>query len=95
MTEHKRPMTLRECMEAEDGVQPSDCSDLLCPKIFTDGGPWAKHNMPCAVYYENNRAILALGENVFLPSWEAQADGYMLIRPPKWLRKLLKRYVPK
>lgn len=71
----------------------SALNTLLCPTIVTDGGPWAQHNMPCAVY-QQQKAVYSLGTGIFLPSWEAQKDGFMLIRPPKWMRKFLKKYVP-
>ncbi len=65
----------------------------LEPTIITDGGPWAEHNMPCAVK-QSEPAVLDLGTGIFMPSWEAQRDGWMLIKAPKWLRGFLKRYRP-
>lgn len=60
------------------------------PTIVSDGGPWVKHNMPCAVE-PSQKAVYDLGQGVFLPSWAAQRQGWMLIKPPKWLRWFLRR----
>jgi hypothetical protein len=63
------------------------------PKIITDGGPWAEHDMACPVKWREGKvAVLDIGDGVFHPSWDAQREGWMTIRPPKWLGKLLKRY---
>lgn len=63
---------------------------LLHATIVTDGGPWATHDMPCAVR-RDVPAVLDLNSSVFHPSWEAQADGWLLIRlRQSWLRSLLK-----
>lgn len=63
--------------------------ELFEPTIYTDGGPCAEHNMPCAVYC-NEHAVLELETAIFLPSWKAQAEGWMLIKVPGWLQKLLR-----
>jgi len=67
--------------------------ELLSPTIQTDGGPWVKHNMPCAVNLSEH-AVYDLSLGVFLPSWNAQRDGWMLVKPPKWLRWFFKYYIP-
>jgi hypothetical protein len=64
--------------------------DLMKPKVVTDGGPWAEHNMPCAVM-NDEPAVLDGSTGVFLPSWKAQKDGWMLVRVPMWLRWLVRR----
>jgi len=79
--------------EVEPDVFKVGSNDVLCPKIVTDGGPWAKHNMPCAVM-ETQHAVLELETGIFLPSWKAQKDGWMLVKVPKWLRWFLTRYEP-
>ncbi len=50
------------------------------PTIVTDGGPWAEHNMPCAIYDQSEKAVLNLNKNVFEPSWKAQQNGWHLIK---------------
>ena len=49
------------------------------PNIQTDGGPWAEHDMPCAVHHENQSAVLDIGTGIFHPSWLAHKDGWRLI----------------
>ena len=63
--------------------------DPLKPKILTDGGPWARHNMPCAVHPDEH-AVLQLNTGVFQPSWKAQYEGWILVKVPKWLQRLLR-----
>lgn len=58
------------------------------PEIFTDGGPWAQHDMACAVCHEN-KAVLRLDNYSFLPCWECQKKGWQLIHSPA-LMKFLK-----
>ena len=66
------------------------------PTIVSDAGPWATHNMPCPIYYNKGvKAVLDLGSGIFLPSWKAQREGYMLVKVPKYLRWFMKKYVPK
>jgi hypothetical protein len=48
---------------------------LLKPTIITDGGPWAIHNMPCAVC-GIKVAVLNLGAGHFEPCWECQRVGW-------------------
>ena len=64
---------------------------VMKPKVITDGGPWAFHNMPCAVY-QDKKAVLNLGKGIYGPSWKAKSHGYILVKVPKWLRRLLKKY---
>lgn len=61
------------------------------PTITTDGGPWAKHDMPCCVLQEIAPAVLNIDENVFEPSWQAQEQGWQLVRvKSKWQKFVLK-----
>ena len=63
------------------------------PIIITDGGPWAMHDMACPIYYSRGeKAVLDLTTGIFHPSWHAQRQGYMLVRSPKWLKWLFKKY---
>jgi len=50
------------------------------PKVVTDGGPWATHDMACAVYSGSKPAVIDLNQGVFFPSWEAQSKGWRLIK---------------
>ena len=69
-----------------------DKTDLLKPTVIAHG-PACDHNIPCAVE-QDKLAVLQANTGVFLPSWEAQGEGWMLIKVPKWLKPLLMRYVP-
>ena len=53
--------------------------DLAEIKMVTDGGPWCIHNMPCAVC-GNSHAVYNLSIGVFLPCWECQKKGFVLIK---------------
>ena len=53
------------------------------PVVHTDGGPWATHDMPCPVLGPPHKAVLDLGTGVFHPSWEAQRQGWALIKRKK------------
>ena len=63
------------------------------PEIFTDGGPWADHDMPCAVCHVNS-AVLNLNDASFHPCWSCIAEGWVLRRPRKWLNKWTKKHYP-
>lgn len=54
-------------------------------------GPAAIHDMVCAVCQQNH-AVLDLSVGHYLPCWRCQRDGYMLVRPPKLLRGLARRW---
>jgi hypothetical protein len=58
--------------------------ELLKPTIVTDGGPWADHNMPCAVCHVNH-AVLNLDGYAFEPCWTCQIKGWKLtLDVKKW-----------
>lgn len=63
--------------------------DLAEIRVITDGGPWAFHNYPCPVHWKKH-AVLNIGTGVFQPSWEAQKDGWMLVRASGWRAWLIK-----
>lgn len=65
--------------------------ELFKPTI-EECGPAADHNMPCAVLGDQP-AVLNGSNGVFLPSWKAQEDGWMLVKPPKWLGRFIKWYM--
>ena len=50
-------------------------------------GPAATHNMRCAVR-AGKSAVLDMTRGVFMPSWEAQADGWHLVQARTWLQKV-------
>jgi len=62
------------------------------PTIVTDGGPWANHNMPCAVYDQKEKAVLNLNSGVFQPSWKAQQNGWHLIKVKNKFQKLVLKF---
>jgi len=63
------------------------------PTIITDGGPWANHNMPCAVMDQTEKAVLDLNSNVFQPSWKAQENGWHLIKLNNKFQKLVLQFL--
>lgn len=53
--------------------------------IVTDGGPWASHNVVCAVCGDR-KAILDLSIGVFLPCDTCRSEGWIL-KKRKWYRR--------
>lgn len=49
--------------------------------VVSDGGPWAVHDMPCAVCGEH-KAILDLNQGVFQPCAACRHAGWQLVRTP-------------
>jgi hypothetical protein len=45
------------------------------PVIVSDGGPWAEHDMACAVCHEET-AVLDIGTGVFHPCWRCARQGW-------------------
>lgn len=54
--------------------------------VDTDGGPWADHNMPCAVCRQR-AAVLNLNTGRFQPCWGCQEDGWETTRHRGFLRR--------
>jgi hypothetical protein len=54
---------------------------------FIDHGIAAEHNMPCSVYQDKS-AVFDMNTRIFQPCWEAQKEGWTLIKLPKFLRFL-------
>lgn len=52
--------------------------------IITDGGPWVKHNMHCPIMWDKEPAVFDMDQNVFLPSWKAQEDGWITVKAVGW-----------
>ena len=62
---------------------------LLRATVKTDG-MGCSHDMPCAIHKDES-AVLQMNHGVFTPSWKAQQEGWMLIKPPRWVRWILKK----
>lgn len=60
--------------------------ELLKVEIVTDGGPWAEHNMPCAVCYKQY-AVIQLNTWRFHPCWDCQKQGFNLTHAKSKLSK--------
>ena len=60
-------------------------------EIITDGGPWAVHNMPCAVCGKKH-AVIELWSGRFQPCWSCQGKGYKLLKLPLWLSCLFDKF---
>lgn len=76
-----------------EGGRDGEMPPLLTPTVRTDGGPWMEHNMPCAVNPEQS-AVIDCETGIFMPGRAAEAEGWMLIKAPKWLRPWLQRFTP-
>lgn len=50
------------------------------PDIVTDGGPWADHDMACAVYSQSEKAVIDIHTGKFHPSWRAHGEGWRLVK---------------
>lgn len=48
--------------------------------FITDGGPWVSHDMPCPVMWDKQQAVFDMNQNVFVPSWKAQEQGWIMVR---------------
>lgn len=60
------------------------------PTVDTFGGsPFATHDQACAACQERH-AVIDLSTGLFQPCWECQGRGYVLIRRPKWRRRLVR-----
>jgi len=62
------------------------------PKIETDGGPWAMHDVACPIHGPKKSSVLDLNTGIFHPSWKAQREGWILIKFPKWLAKFIRNH---
>ena len=43
-------------------------------------------DQPCPIF-SNENAILVMGKSYFQPSWQAQKQGYKIIKADTWIRK--------
>lgn len=61
----------------------------LKPTLHMEG-PAAIHDMPCAIL-PGKSAVYAINYGIFVPSWEAQQQGWHTIKAETWFqRKVLK-----
>ena len=65
--------------------------ELTKIEIITDGGPWADHNMPCAVCWTEH-AVLDMHTSRFEPCWKCQAKRWRTLKIPQMLLWLLERW---
>ena len=56
-----------------------------------DEGPIAFHTQRCAVL-AGQHAVLDLGSGVFMPSWEARAQGWHLVKADTFVKRLALRF---
>jgi len=77
-----------EMAETVREAQDRGIDTLLQPVMWTDGGPFAVHNMPCAVCRQRH-AIIDLSEGAFGPCWECRRLGWRLTPPPRTLLQRL------
>lgn len=64
---------------------------LLEVNIVSDGGPWAMHNMPCAICLKK-KAVLHLDTYVFYPCWSCQKEWKLKKRRMSWWNRIFKNY---
>jgi len=57
-------------------------------KIITDGGPWAQHNMPCAICHLKH-AVYELENGHFHPCWDCQKEWNL--KKINWLGKVFRK----
>ena len=57
--------------------EPGTSLPIHPPIIISDGGPWATHDMACAVCHKY-KAVIDVGTGVFSPCWKCQEDGWRL-----------------
>ncbi len=65
------------------------------PKIEIEtfgGSPIAEHNYPCPIYLDRH-AVYIMNKGYFQPSWDAQKDGYRIIKADTKFKKLILRLV--
>jgi hypothetical protein len=64
--------------------------DTARVRFETDGGPWVRHNMPCPVNWESEKAVFDMNNGTFQPSWAAQERGWMMVRATGFRAALIK-----
>jgi len=58
--------------------------------FITDGGPWVNHNMPCPINWTKEKAVFDMNQNVFVPSWKAQEEGWITVKATGWRGALIR-----
>lgn len=56
------------------------------------GSPFCTHNYPCPIYH-NKKAVRIIGSGYFQPSWDAQKDGYKIIKASNLIQKFAVKYL--
>lgn len=84
--------------DAAEHSGSTDCSAVFVPTVVEhDSGMAANHNMPCGVmngvYKDSEPAVLDLNCGVFHPSWQAQRDGWFLLRVRKRWQRFICRLI--
>ena len=82
-------------IDADLATTNPDTLDQTVDVTVLNYGPAAKHNMPCAIY-ASSHAVLNMNSGVFEPSWQAQREGWALLRIKSgrgWLFRLLRNWV--
>lgn len=65
--------------------------DLAKIEVFTDGGPWADHNMPCAVCRKKH-AVLDLSCGIMRPCWGCQGKGWDIHKKKSWVERIMGKW---
>lgn len=60
-------------------VEVDSSPEMADVEIFTDGGPWLKHNMPCPVCH-NRPGVYDMNTGIIGPCWECHGKGYRIQR---------------
>lgn len=55
------------------------------------GSPVCLHNYPCPIYHDKP-AVRIVGSNYFQPSWEAQKNGYKIVKIDNFFQKILLKF---
>ena len=59
------------------------------------GSPFAEHNMPCPIFWTEEKAVYNLSTGIFHPSRAAKSFGWRLVKCDNWFRKkLIKWFFP-
>lgn len=70
-------------------VQVESSPSMVDVEVFTDGGPWLMHNIPCSVCHEQ-KGVFNMGTGIIEPCWDCQREGFRTCRRRRgWLWRLL------
>lgn len=65
--------------------------ELHKPVVFTNGGPWAEHDVVCPVCQVRS-AVLDLDFGIYQPCWSCQQMGWRTRCLTRWQRRLADRF---